>query len=495
MTDLYYGGAEIPGWRKLLAQAGARHASLSYMGLRRRTTFTRPWMIDDKFPENMQVLLDSGCHTVNKNPDKYADDELMTIAEHYYDWAYANAYRLEAVIEFDALQLGPQWISGRRAFHAPSFNGKFTPVWHPEHGLAELELLAAAYPRVAIGQTALDGRDLAPLLAVLVRETGVKLHGMAMTKPDVLRDVPFATISSTSWLSPGQYGDTIIWTGGKLKRYPAKYKARARASHIREIQDAGLDPDKIQADDSTEVVRLALWSWEQFMTAHNTMGVTASPEPAPRDNTETTTEPVATPTPETRNPIRRREDKIHLPFLAHRTENEVYTDENGVRQTREIPVLGTSGRTLVNCRSCYIRTVCDAYEPDAECKYEIPISLRTSTERRAADDTVEEILLERALRGVLIEQANGGYVDGNVSAEFDRYIRFKKGRAEANADRISVHVEASRNAEMGMIGRIFGEQASERARQLEAPQPTEDVLRAAGVIDAEVVGEEYNPGA
>jgi hypothetical protein len=36
---------------------------------------------------------------------------------------------------------------------------------------------------------------------------------VALTKPDVLRVLPFNSAASTSWLSPAQFGDTIVWDG------------------------------------------------------------------------------------------------------------------------------------------------------------------------------------------------------------------------------------------------------------------------------------------
>lgn len=495
MLSLYYGGSEIPGWRTLLTEAGVSHMALSYMGLRRRTKFVRPWVIADKYTDGIKVFLDSGAHTFNDKPDKYSDAELVGFAEHYYTWANENFSRLEMVSEFDARQLGPEWLENMRAMYAGRFGEKFMPIWNPADGLTELERLATAYQRVGVPQIALGQRDLTPVLNGLVRRYNTLLHGVAMTKVIPMHEIPFATVSSTSWLTPSRYGDTQIWVGGEMKRYPKDMKQTARTRHFRAIQQAGFDADKILADDdSKEVLRLAVWSWEKCVEDINRHRpevdvVTASPNTVTEENAEPTPPAVGIPEPQTRNFVPRPdEERRLLPFLQQTPAPETYTDENGVRQQREGQVLGASGRSLRRCNSCYISQMCDAFTPDSDCVYKIPISLKTPQERAAVNDTIETILLERIMIGYAFEQANGGYPDPNVSAEVDRYGRFRKMRAEAEQHGFKVTVQASASGgELGMISRIFGPAAGEQARALEAPQPTDEMLAQLGIVDAEVV--------
>jgi hypothetical protein len=39
-----------------------------------------------------------------------------------------------------------------------------------------------------------------------------------------LHSVRFGTATTDSWLSPTLYGETIVWDGHKLQRYPARLK-------------------------------------------------------------------------------------------------------------------------------------------------------------------------------------------------------------------------------------------------------------------------------
>ena len=52
-------------------------------------------------------------------------------------------------------------------------------------------------------------------------------------------------------------GETIVWDGGRLHRYPAKMKDEARARHRQLFENVGLDTQKILDDTPSEVTKLA----------------------------------------------------------------------------------------------------------------------------------------------------------------------------------------------------------------------------------------------
>jgi hypothetical protein len=273
-VHLFLGGSEIPGWRKMLAEEGVETVSLSYMGLRRRTKFTRPWLIEDNYLDSQKVFLDSGAYTVNKaDDDKYSVGELKDIAAHYEAFVQQNIDSLHMVSEFDAVVLGREWIEARREdFYEDLPEDKFLPIWHSEWGVDELDKLAQRYKRVGVTQTDLDGRNLTPVLNEITRKYGTLLHGVAMTKPAEMAAVNWDSVASTSWLSPSQYGDTIVWTGRELKRYPKKYKDQARKRHRTLFTEAGFDADRIEAGENDEVLRFTIWSWQQLAASIDTTG-------------------------------------------------------------------------------------------------------------------------------------------------------------------------------------------------------------------------------
>jgi len=64
-------------------------------------------------------------------------------------------------------------------------------------------------------------------------------HGIACAKPDNLRQVPLATASTLSWLSPMMRGETIVWDGNRLVRYQKKMKDQARPRYKSVIEKQG----------------------------------------------------------------------------------------------------------------------------------------------------------------------------------------------------------------------------------------------------------------
>lgn len=276
---LYFQGSELPTYRNHIVDNGVDSSSLSYLGLRKRTKFTKPWLIKDKFPEGHHLFVDSGCSVLNNAKEaKYSNDELSEIADHYYRWIDQNIQHIEIYSEFDATQLGRGYIGGRRDSVRDVMFDKFLPIWREDDGMDGLTELADRFGRVGIAQTTLKGRDLVPHLNRLASR-GVELHGLAMTKPDIMQAINWTSVSSTSWTTPQRYGDTIIWSHGQLKRYPKSMKDQARKKERYVLQSNGFDVDKIYADDPKELLRLSLWSWQQLMNKinKNDTGVTTYP--------------------------------------------------------------------------------------------------------------------------------------------------------------------------------------------------------------------------
>lgn len=490
---LYLGGAEIPGWRTLLAEQGVEHVAMSYMGLRRRQKFTKPWLIADKFPEDQKIFLDSGAYTVNKAADDaYSIGDLKDIAAHYMTFVQENIDRVEMVSEFDALPLGRDWIrSAREDFWDDLPDDKFLPIWHGGD-LDELSSLAQRYKRVGIVQTALGDRNLAPTLNSLVQQYGTLLHGVAMTKPTEMAAIRWDSVASTSWISPSQYGDTIVWTGKELKRYPKDYKAQARKQHRTLFQSKGFDPALIEADDSKEILRLSIWSWQQQVAdlGRHGGGVTTAPNQAQTGNTESGEGGVGTPPEETRNAVATREvrELTPLPVMGLGKTSEEFTTDEGDRATRDLPLVEIRSASMRICDTCFLKDKCPGFKPNANCAYNIPVELKTKDQYLALQNSLIEMQTQRVLFMKMAEDMEGGYADPNLSNEVDRLQKLLAKKHEMEQDSFSVKFEAKGTSpgQAGMISRLFGSDAGERAQALPAPVSADRVIEGE-IFDADLV--------
>jgi hypothetical protein len=488
-VDIYFGGAEIPGWRKLLADEGVEHVAVSYMGVRRRVK--RAFDLADKFPDNQKIFLDSGAYTVNKEfadegneEPKYTVGEIQDIASQYFAFVHQNIDRVEMVSEFDALVLGKDWIEAMREdFWDDLPDEKFMPIWHPEFGLEDLDTLAQRYGRVGIPQTGLGQRNLAPTLNGIVQKYGTKLHGVAMTKPDAMAEIRWDSVASTSWISPTQFGDTIVWVNNELKRYPKKYKDQARKRHRTLFEREGFDAVKIEADDKTEILRLSLWSFRQLVDHidHRRGGVvTPSTDLATSGNTEFTGQVVDTSTGEVRNSVatleRPESERKVLPILGFKSTQKEGTDEEETQSFMR-------SASMRQCNSCFLASKCPAFQANYNCAFEMPLVIRTKEQYRSLYDTLIEMQAQRVAFMKMAEDLEGGYADPNLTNEIKVLDNLINKRHEMDQEGFSITMEAKAKGQAGVLSRLFGRDAGEAAQALPS-----GAVRPEDIIDVEDLG-------
>jgi hypothetical protein len=487
----YYGGSEIPSHRKLLAEQNISHVALSYMGLRRRIKFARPWSIAEHYGADQSVLLDSGCHTLNREGVTMSKEEIQEIADHYLEFVEENIDRVSCYTEFDALLMGGAWIADRRQCLHPE---KGIVVWHEQDGVDALKKLAHVHQYIAVGQATCNDRDILPTLRGLAKDR--RLHGMGFSSPPLLLAADWYSVSSTTWLSAAQHGETFLWTGTEMKRYPTRYKEQARKRHRVRIIDAGFDIDLIEADDASENLRLSLWSWQQQMehiTRRHGEGVTPSLKLVVSENAENDLATVTTlPSPAGKPAYRER---VTLPGIE--TEDFTYTttDDNGQRTTKTEQRVQAVDTGIRNCDGCFLSAKCPEFDPGSVCAYEIPIRVKTKEQYLALLDAYISMTAQRVFFMRIVEEAEGGYVDANLSKAIDQSAQLIKLRTEIEESGFSFTMKMQGNPEgsTGILSRLFGAQNTGGPPALSpaGAVSAETALHQMGVVyDAEVISEE-----
>lgn len=479
---LYFGGAEIPEWARLLGDVP--DISLSFVGLLRRKTTA--WDLSEHFPENQHIFLDSGAYTFNKDVTKMPEyGRIDLIAQQYQDFITRNVARLDIISEMDSLAMGHEWISEQREDFYDELGDKFMPIWHADTGMEELERLASTYKHVGILQTDVDGRDIGPVLNNLVGTYGVLLHGVALTHMGLMRSIKWDSVGSTSWLSPSQFGDTFVWTGKELKRYPMKYKDQARKRHRVLFDREGFDAEKIAADDRTEVLKLSIWSWTQFINDINRHGVTTLPDNVVSLNTEYSGNEVDTLPSDTRNEQLRTPRPLQtIPVMDVYYQSVTERDENGQESTTEAPFIAPRSSSLRMCNTCFLKGKCPGFQPDANCLYDIPIEVKTPQQLRALYDGLVAFQTQRVMFMQMAEQIEGGYADPNLSSEIDRLQRLIKQKQDAEREGFTMTMQVTDTTKTGAMSRFFG---ADVANKLNNQLPT--VSADAIIHDAEIIDE------
>lgn len=501
---LYFGGSEVPSHRKLLTEANVEYVSLSYVGLRRKVKFARPWLIEEHYTPQQHVFLDSGCYSLNKAGSKITEEEAAHLATGYMAFAKSSLDRVDMVSEFDAKILGNDWLQAMREEFYDGLGEKFLPIWHSDTGLDELTALAQKYRRVGILQTEVNS-DLTAPLTRLVSEYGTRLHGVAMTKMSAMQEIPWDSVGSTSWISPQQWGDTFVWTGRELKRYPKAYKESSRKRHRMVFQDNGFDVNKIQADDTTEVLKLSIWSWTQFVAhiSEKDTVIPASDEPVEVDlDVEDTGTNLETPSDDVTHQLDKRgtprgemepyvpRQTIPIPVMGISRKQITGTDAAGNEYTDYKDVFVPRSESLRMCDGCYIKDKCMGFKKGANCLYNIPIMVETIDDVKNIMNAVISFQTQRVLNMQMIEQVEGGYADANLSSEIDRLARLIKQSREVFVGG-NLAISGDEKAVTGFISGLLGTEEGKRARALPAPLSADSMLVDLDItaVDAEVVDE------
>lgn len=191
------------------------------------------------------VVLDSGAHhffnlagisvTYHVTQGDIRDLDLWEYVQQYIAFIQHNWEAIDYYIELDIADIyGMKEVRAiRREFERAGIFEKCVGGYHLVNGEDDYDAMLT-WPS---GMVALEGmrRDAAQLPYMrLIRkgyEAGVKVHGFAMTKPDVLKRLPFYSIDSTSWLSPDRHGSIRLFQDdgtfttlqvGKVTRYRNK---------------------------------------------------------------------------------------------------------------------------------------------------------------------------------------------------------------------------------------------------------------------------------
>jgi hypothetical protein len=485
---IIFGGVEIPSNRTLLERSNrVENVMLSYWGLRKRgLPKTKLYLINEHFPKYMKVWVDSGA--LQADASGMTKEELLDYAADYQEFIATNYDRIEGWVEFDSQVLGFDWLLDQREALDP--DDKMWVVWHEKFGPNLLAEWASEHKNVAIpGQVIESVVSLAGITRGLKAQYDVDFHALGTAKPDNLRQIPFTTASTLSWLSPMRRGETIIWDGQKLVRYQKKMKAQARARYKHVVENAGLDFQKFINDEDQEATKVAIWAYLQLdkvMDKNNSQ----PKEPLLADNSDDTlytglmemggygsnnsgseVRKVKRPEVEKRDP----NDVVPLPVFGYQMKTVVET-EDGIDILKDVPVVQTQYASLRQCNTCFVSANCPAFKENNTCAFNLPVEVKTRDQLKALLTAIVEMQGQRVAFMRFAEEMNGGYSDPNVSQEIDRLFKLVKTVKELEESKEFIQITASRNSSGGVLSAIFGDRASQ-LRDMEKPLNEEQTTR------------------
>lgn len=478
MSSIIFGGTEIPSNRTLLERNGVQNVMLNYWGLRKRgLPKTKQYLIAEYFRPDMRVWVDSGATQADKA--NLSKRELEEYCADYEEFIAFNYDRIEGFTEFDSQVLGlPAIIQNRSVYDN---DPKLWVVWHESYNTMLLQRWAEEYRNIAIPGDAIDSvTSLAGITRQLTQKHPVRFHALATAKPDNLRQIPFTSASTLSWLSPMRRGETIVWDGGKLVRYPKSMKSQARPRYKHIVERAGLDFKKFVEDDTLEATRLAIWSYLQLEA--NTMDkekpdlkvVQGGKKPVVSDNSDDTLytglmEMLGGPSNNSGSEMRKLEptelvqrdpqEVVSMPVFGYEVKTVIET-EDGRDVLKQVPVVQTNASSLRQCDTCFVAANCPAFKPQNTCAFNLPIEVRTKDQLKSLLTSIIEMQGQRVAFMRFAEELNGGYADPNTSQEVDRLLKLVKSVNDLDQNKERITITAERQASGGVLSAIFGDRAT-----------------------------------
>lgn len=464
---IIYLGAEVPSNRTLLETTTANHVGVSFWRLvKRGLPKTKPYLIDNYFSADTHVYVHGGI----PKTEKLSNAEFEDFAVMYEEFVANNIDRLTTFNEITHSLLSPAFIEEqRRTCWSEVPPGKFQPIWQSQTGAEGLRAMAEQYLDIGLmGDDIEHETQLSTITKTYINRNGNRFHAINTAKPDNLRQVKVASASTLSWIAPMLHGETIIWDGTRLVRYPKKMKEQARPRYSAIYEKAGLDYDLIMEDDPQEVCRLAVWSFEQ-MELKLSMINGDSEDALLSDNSEwSEVEQSGESTPavgdnkggfmrklEPRNP-----DEIgNLPIFGYTYKTIVEQDETGNDVIKDVPVIQSQDSSLRQCDTCFVATNCPAFKPQSMCAFKLPVEVKTKDQLKSLINAVIEMQGQRVAFMRFAEEMNGGYADPNVSQEIDRLFKLIKTTKELDDSREFIRMTVERQGASGVLSSIFGDKA------------------------------------
>ena len=453
---IFFGGAEKGSYRKMLVNAGVERYAINL------THFPIP----KKKELDISALFNGG-------------DVIVYTSENDED---TNRFDSFVRDHADSLFM----VIGRPDYDGAWLGDKYYPLWNDEQDLERLAWLCQKYGRAAISDKAVTGKNVARIASIAQRWSA-KLVGIT-SKPDLIERIQWDTVIVGSWTSAIRYGETQVWDGHGLRRYPAQQKDSARRKHRADIVRLGVDFDAVMDDNVSAVGTLAIASWKQWEThtfgGYDPMNDDDEQEVLTSDNGQIVATPPVTGTPTSlvsggstiaiNTPTKRHEsERVLLPVMGVETitsfgSQTVDSEGESIEvDPIKVDILRYNSSPLRQCDSCYLSNKCPSFKEHSECAFKLPIEIRTKDQLQAAMRALLEMQVSRVLFARFAEELEGQGLDPALSHEMDRLFNLIDKFKNISDTRDTIRLEVEARAGSGVMSRLFGPRAGESTRALE----------------------------
>lgn len=447
---MYLSGGEKGSHRNLLLDAGVERIALNLTQL--RIPVRKEFSLESLLP-GCQVAV----YTSEKDEDVDRYDEFL---RNYID-----------EITF---------VVGRPDYKGDWLGSRYYPLWNDPEDTERLAFICQNFGRAAISDKAITPKTM-KFIRSQQQRWGAKLIGLT-SKADVIDSIPWDCVIVSSWTSAIRYGETQVWDGRSLRRYPAQQKESAKKRHRADIIRLGIDIDAVMEDNVNEMGKLAIRSWqawegknmaydpsedggdEEEFSSVNTDVVATTPKTHVQSYEDSGGTSIAIGTPSKRH----EEDRMLLPVMGVDRVTQVgsYEGESLEIAPEEVPVVRYTGTLLRQCDSCYLASRCPGFKEHSECGFKLPVEIKTKDQLQSALRALLEMQVSRVLFARFAEELEGQGLDPALSKELDRTFELVEKFRNISDSRELVRMEIETRSSGGVLSRLFGAKVGETARQL-----------------------------
>ena len=376
-------------------------------------------------------------------------------------------------------------VIGRPDYDGTWLNERYIPLWNDDEDLERLAYLCQRFGRAAISDKAVNGKNISRIRN-LIQRWDAKLVGLS-SKPDVIESLPWDSVVMGSWTSAVRYGETQVWDGHGLRRYPAQQKDSARKKHRADIIRLGIDYEQIVQDDNAEVAKLAIKSWQAW--EQGSFGVydlsedvdeqeIGLSENGTNSNNKSDIDNVpnvalgGTSITIRGAEKRHEEEKVLLPVIGIENitpqiaESLTELEDEGNSDAFSTPVLQYKSNLLRQCNYCYLSSRCPAFKENSDCGFKLPVEIKTKDQLQAAMRALLEMQMSRVLFARFAEELEGQGLDPALSDEVERLFALVEKFKDISDTRDVMRLEVEARGGAGVLSRIFGQSVGEATRQL-----------------------------
>ena len=214
-----------------------------------------------RFPASPMVFADSGAYSAHTQGVEVKIDE-------YAAWIKKWKKYITTYVNLDVIRDPEATAANQRYLERQGLTP--IPVFHTGTDMKVLDELSEKYGYIALGgMVGVSGPTVLKWSATCFKRVEKKdtvFHGFGQTRQDVIQQLPWFSVDSSSWTKAYRYGQLDCWTGRKFAKADvgdreAVYKI---ASYIRQY---GGDPEDF-ADRAkyhrSKIIPIASASWRAF---------------------------------------------------------------------------------------------------------------------------------------------------------------------------------------------------------------------------------------